>query len=306
MKISWIIPVFNSGKFLSEAIESILQNMPNRCGCEIILVNDCSTDAVTNALLEQWRSSPFVVLINQARNGGPSKARNAGIAAATGDWIAFLDADDVVAPDTLEHRVQLLEKYDEIRWIVGDMLETREVGKHSQLNNFSKATTDGEELSPSLFRIGRPIKKIAGWGMLPFLGAMMIRRDLLEKCGPLSEKLVYGEDIHFCLVLASLADMYWINRPVFHLRRYHESMTKNHLRAAREAPRASKFCLKDPRLKAVKKEMRWHYAANLRQSSGVFLQSGKRLQSMFYAARAVFWSPNDMRSLKALYRSCSP
>lgn len=304
MKISWIIPVYNSGAFLNEAIESVLLNMPIQCVCEILLVNDCSTDQETIASLEKWKHSSAVRVLDQAKNGGPSRARNAGLVAATGDWIAFLDADDVVAPGSIKDRVMAINLNPEIRWLVGDMLETREVGKHVHFNSFEKATKDGDKLGAALFRICNPIVKIASWGMLPFLGSMMIRRDLLEECGRLNEELVYGEDIHFCLVLAAVADMYWFNEPVLHLRRYHESMTKNLVRAAAEAPRASRYCLKDPRLKSIRKEMRWHYAANLRQSSGVFLQHGMRLKSIVYAARSVLWSPNDIRSLNALYKSC--
>lgn len=304
MKISWIIPVYNSGTFLNEAIESILDNIPIQCVGEIFLVNDRSTDQKTIDCLEKWELSPLVKVIHQSENGGPSRARNAGLAAATGDWLAFLDADDVVTPGSIELRVQAIGQHPEIKWIVGDMLETREVGKHSHLNSFNHATGDGEKLSPNLFRIRDPVAKLASWGMLPFLGSMMVRRDLLDECGPLNEELVYGEDIHFCLVLASIADMYWFNQPVLCLRRYHDSMTKNLLRAAAEAPRASRYCLKDPRLKSIRKEMRWHYAANLRQSSGVFLQHRMRMKSILYAARSVLWSPNDIRSLKALFKSC--
>lgn len=304
MKLSWIIPVYNSGVLLDEAVHSILANMPSKCDCEIFLVNDCSTDLETIRSLNGWKRLPAIKVLNQPENGGPARARNAGLLASTGDWVAFLDADDVVAPGSVEERLMAIAKYSEIRWIVGDMLETREAGKNFHLNSFPKATKEGNELSKNLFKVSQPVAKIALWGMLPFLGAMMIRRDLLAECGPLSEELVYGEDIHFCLVLACFADMYWLNRPVLHLRRYHESMTKNLVRAALEAPRASLVCLKDPRLRSVRKQMRWHYAANLRQSSSVFLQHRMRLRAISYAARSILWSPNDFRSLKALYKSC--
>ena len=97
MKLSWIIPVYNSGVLLDEAIESILANTPSKCDCEIFLVNDCSTDHKTIKSLEKWKRLPTVKVLNQAKNGGPARARNAGLLASTGDWVAFLDADDVVA-----------------------------------------------------------------------------------------------------------------------------------------------------------------------------------------------------------------
>lgn len=302
IRISWIIPVYNSGAFLTEALESILN-----CPCadivhEILLINDCSTDAVTIELINHWAKSPYVTVINQIKNSGPARARNAGLNAASGDWLAFLDADDVVAPRSIEARIIEIKRCPEMKWIVGDMLETRIPGQHSHLNSFPKAVQDGEEITSGLYKICNPTQAIADWGMLPFLGSMMIRRDLLAQAGPLKEDLIYGEDIHFCLVLSCFADLYWINRPVLYLRRYHESMTKDLVKGATEAPKASLACIQDPRLKLIKKQMRWHYAANLRQSSGVFLQHGLRLKAVTYAARAILWSPNDSRGAKALLR----
>jgi glycosyltransferase involved in cell wall biosynthesis len=303
MKISWIVPVFNAGNFLSEAISSILDDSCPGIEHEIIVVDDCSTDSVTILTLKNLQHHPLVKVFYQERNGGPSQARNRGIEAATGDWLTFLDADDLVAPGSIPARIAAIRGNAAIRWIVGDMLETRKPGEHTFLRCFERAVLDGKKLSTYLFKIENPSTKIASWDMLPFLGSMMIRRDLFKQVGFFNEELIYGEDIHFCLILSNLADMYWFNQPVLHLRRYHESMTKNLLRGAAEAPRASRYCMKDPRLKSIRKEMRWHYAANLRQSSGVFLQHRMRLKSIVYAARSVLWSPNDIRSLKALYKS---
>lgn len=163
MKLSWIIPVYNSGVLLDEAVHSILANMPSKCDCEIILVNDCSTDLETIRSLDGWKRLLAIKVLNQPENGGPARARNAGLLASTGDWVAFLDADDVVAPGSVEERLMAIAKYSEIRWIVGDMLETREAGKNFHLNSFPKATKEGNELSKNLFKVSQPVAKIALW-----------------------------------------------------------------------------------------------------------------------------------------------
>jgi hypothetical protein len=104
-------------------------------------------------------------------------------------------------------------------------------------------------------------------------------------------------------VLASVADLYWIDVPCLMLRRYHESMTKDLVRGARNAPRASRACMQDRRLRSIRKEMRWHYAANLRQSSGVFLAHKMRLAAIRAAGMAVLFAPNDRRSVSAFIRA---
>lgn len=94
-RISVIIPAYNAEAFLRATIESVLsQTSPAH---EIIVVDDGSTDATTAVALSfQGR----VTLVCQ-QNQGPSAARNAGIRVATGDWIAFLDADDIMLPNKL-------------------------------------------------------------------------------------------------------------------------------------------------------------------------------------------------------------
>lgn len=94
--ISVIIPCFNAGPFVGQAIASVLaQTLPAH---EIILVDDGSTDDSATVA----RSFGSRIRLLQQENGGVSQARNAGIAAATGDHLLFLDADDLLASHALE------------------------------------------------------------------------------------------------------------------------------------------------------------------------------------------------------------
>jgi glycosyltransferase involved in cell wall biosynthesis len=100
MKVSVVIPTYNAADFVVEAVESVLaQSLPAH---EIIVVDDGSTDDTA----ERLKDLP-IRLLRQA-NAGVAMARNAGVAAATGDAIAFLDADDVWHPRKLELQVPLL------------------------------------------------------------------------------------------------------------------------------------------------------------------------------------------------------
>ena len=108
--ISVIIPCFNQGHFLDEAVNSVLnQSFPD---FEIIVVNDGSTDEFTNKLLGSYSKEKTLVL--STANQGLAAARNNGIAVAQGKYILPLDADDRIQPDYLVKAVAVLEKDESV------------------------------------------------------------------------------------------------------------------------------------------------------------------------------------------------
>ena len=98
-KISVIVPVYNAQKYLVETIESIIRQTYKNI--EVIFINDGSTDNSLQILEEYKKKYSNISIINQS-NAGQSAARNTGINAATGDYIAFVDADDLLVNNYLE------------------------------------------------------------------------------------------------------------------------------------------------------------------------------------------------------------
>ena len=114
--VSVIIPAYNSRHYIGEAIRSVLrQDYPN---IETIVVDDGSTDGTYQ---EAQSFDGRIRLLHQA-NAGPAAARNRGIAAARGELIAFLDADDVWAPGKLSAQVSYLNDHADVGVVFGDFL----------------------------------------------------------------------------------------------------------------------------------------------------------------------------------------
>jgi glycosyltransferase involved in cell wall biosynthesis len=110
-RITIIIPAYNSGRFIADAVQSVLaQSVPPE---QIIVVDDGSTDD-TEAKLRPYLDR--ITLINQA-NQGAAVARNAGLQIATGDFIAFLDADDVWHRRKLEAQLGVLRRRPDIQML---------------------------------------------------------------------------------------------------------------------------------------------------------------------------------------------
>ncbi|MBR2735192.1 MAG: glycosyltransferase [Clostridia bacterium] len=108
IKVSVIVPVYNTEKYLDECLESI-ENQTLR-EIEIICVNDGSKDGSQDVLERHARSDSRVKLINQ-ENAGVAAARNHGLRAAKGDYVAFVDSDDVIVPWAYEKLYASAKKY---------------------------------------------------------------------------------------------------------------------------------------------------------------------------------------------------
>ena len=107
--ISVVVPVYNVEKYLPNCVDSLLnQTWKN---LEIILVDDGSPDNSWSIMQDYARRDSRVKLLRQ-KNGGLSAARNAGVDAAKGEYIGFLDSDDYLAPETYELLYRAMVKYD--------------------------------------------------------------------------------------------------------------------------------------------------------------------------------------------------
>jgi glycosyltransferase involved in cell wall biosynthesis len=147
--ISIITPVYNTGPLLKQTIKSVLdQNGYNNKlppDYELIVIDDNSDDEETLKILETLPnlSNRIRVLKNQQKKG-VSGARNTGIANAKGNWLAFLDSDDLLIEDSLAYRWDYIQKNQDCRWLATPFYLLK--AKTLEKKPFS-------ETSPSLYKI---------------------------------------------------------------------------------------------------------------------------------------------------------
>ncbi len=213
MKISAIIPAYNSAAFIAQAITSILkQSYPVY---EIIVVDDGSSDD-TLAVIKGLSGN---IVYHKQENLGPAAARNQGIKMASGQWIAFLDADDQWTPDKIKKQLTILARYPELQLLAGDMAEIDEdntlltpsvLAKHQLLAGFQKDQ-------------GRPITnalaKLLDKNFIP-TGTVLVRRDTLLAVGMFNETIHYGEDLELWAKIAAYYPMTCLPE-ILMLRRLH-------------------------------------------------------------------------------------
>ncbi|KYC39316.1 glycosyl transferase family A [Scytonema hofmannii PCC 7110] len=207
-KISVVIPAYNSMQYLPETLESVLQQ--TFTDFEVLIINDGSSDNII-----QWASEitdPRVKLISQ-KNQGVSVARNTGIAQSQGEYIAFLDADDLWEQTKLEKQVRYLDENPEVGLVHTSMALVDRNGKST--GRVMTSVAEGEvwkELVES--------NKIA-------CSSVMVRRRCLEKVGGFEPNLHFAEDWDLWIRISSHYSFAVLKEPLYYYRQIPTSLSKN-------------------------------------------------------------------------------
>lgn len=167
--VSIIIPAYNSGTYLRLTVESVLEQAHRPI--EILIVDDGSTDDTPRTAQS---FGPPVRLLQQAHSGHPA-TRNAGIRAAAGEYIAFVDHDDLWSLGKLESQLACFRNDAELDLVFG----------HAQ--NFFSEDLTSEERS----RLRVPMKPVRGL----LQGAMLAKRSCFERVGLFAEERIIGDFI---------------------------------------------------------------------------------------------------------------
>lgn len=132
IEVSIIIPVYNSEEYLADCIDSIMEQ--EGCTYEIIIIDDGSTDSSYKIMKEYEEKYNNIRTIRQD-NRGVCSARNAGIRVASGQYIIFIDSDDLLCPSSLENRIKEAEKCD---FLVSSYIMIDDSGKEDSIYNLSE------------------------------------------------------------------------------------------------------------------------------------------------------------------------
>lgn len=189
--VSVIMPIYNGERYVQEALESVFAQTFS--DYDVLCVDDGSTDRSIQ-LLERYRSR--LTVITQA-NVGQSAARNQGVHASTGRYLAFLDQDDRWYPHKLAQQVDLLEARKDVVMVYCNSDRMDSEGRILQVG-----ATKAEQPSAKASLLGRLI----GEGLvLP--SSMLIRRDVFERVGGFDPQLRGFEDFDLCARLTKQGEI---------------------------------------------------------------------------------------------------
>lgn len=207
--VSVVIATYNMGQYLADAVRSVLnQTWKN---LELIVIDDGSTDN-TPQVMEPLLADPRVKYLPQ-KNAGQPKAKNAGIKACQGDFIAFCDGDDLWAPRKLELQMACMQENPHVGVVysrVDYMDQDGRFTRHDQPHGHSGKITD----------------QLIVYNFIPF-GTAMVRKRVLDQCGIFDETLPMGIDWDLWLRISTAWEFRFLPEVTYLYREWPGQMSKN-------------------------------------------------------------------------------
>ncbi|WP_460230880.1 glycosyltransferase [Aurantivibrio plasticivorans] len=217
--VSVIVPCFNGEKYIESAIDSLKkQTYPH---WECIVVSDGSTDGSAKIIEKLAAEDSRIVAIINNINQGVSACRNEAILKSKGEYLAFLDADDLWHPEKLQRQVQVFESYPNAGVVPTASTHIDGDGEPVKSRK-EKAHTDLKQGRITL------IEMLAG--DIPFSISTMTRRECVNKVGLFNTSYKIGEDYELWLRILQYYEYYYIFDELLMYRVHDSNATGNKLR----------------------------------------------------------------------------
>lgn len=282
---SVIIPVHNGEHFINDALRSLVgQTYPN---LEIIVVDDGSTDRTFDLAAAY---APRVRCIRHAsRSGSASAPRNTGVRESRGEYIAFLDADDILLPDRIKKRVEFLSAHPEVGVVFGDYRNFSAKGQADQ-SHFQSCPRLQKMLGgrQSMVLSSEDATAILAQENFGISGTFMIRREVLREEAGFEPALRACEDFHFYYRVARHHAVGIINE-VGMMRRLHNlNMTADPSLMLEESIRSRALLRASEKNSRNRGHLDRHIAESHASLARVYADRGNYLQAIGEDARALF------------------
>ncbi len=204
--VSIIIPTFNRAHLIGETIQSVLDQ--SYSNWELIIIDDGSTDDTENYINKFNDNRIHYHAIEHC--GILGKVRNEGLRYSKGDFIAFLDSDDLWLPHKLEVQLSLLKKYPQAAFVFG----------HGE--QFGNGAIPPPELE-YLFVGNVFYPMLLNERFVFYVPTIMFKKTIFEKTKPIDESLLSGGDIDFFLRMANVYEGSFSNEIVVRIRKHEQS-----------------------------------------------------------------------------------
>lgn len=259
--VSVILPTYNRAHLLPRAIRSVLAQQHKNL--QLIIIDDGSTDNTSKVV--STIDDPRIELVRLEQNRGIGAARREGVSRATGEFIAFIDSDDVWLPGKLSHQLHLFQSYPHLDLIFGNFINinhvenTRELGFNQALQSLDSLVK--RQLEPGVWEIQSGFPQAILGGSFMASPTVMFRAKTIATVGNFNPSLIGSEDFEFWWRLAAHGARFaYTEKPLIERHKDEQSITSQiirfapyYLRALDLCERTSRQCGQDDLLPALRR-----------------------------------------------------
>ncbi len=221
-KVSVIMPTYNREAYISEAIQSVLNQTYS--DFELLIIDDASTDNTKEIINNFIRNDPRIHYLMNNGKKGVSSARNTGFKHSKGKFITFLDSDDCWNIDNLKLKIEILNTHPDIDAILSDTsvfgeVEEKYISRPHIMGIFNDKLWDRRN----------KIFSIAKSSIIPFIlkhgfsfrtPTLVFRKELLSKTGNFNEEMIFFEDADFMFRCFCVGKFGYLNKKLCQIRRH--------------------------------------------------------------------------------------
>jgi GT2 family glycosyltransferase len=288
--VSIVLPTYNRERYLREAVDSVLAQTYQRW--ELIVVDDGSTDGTLGYLARL--PDPRVRLVHHEHAGQPARVRNRGAGEAAGEYLAFLDSDDVWEPRKLELQIQDLRGRRECRW------------------GYAYCRRIGPEGEPLPLPPGRGGLPYSGWitdklitvEAVVTMPTVIMTRDFFRELGGFDERFRYFSDYEFWIRCSLASPVTVVTEPLARVRDHSGSYTRGRIEVLEYWAQVTDMVrarTKDPALRRIcvtqKSWIQLRVAARYRQAGMYGASLRTLIRSVRYRQRPVAWAAECLKTL---------
>ena len=218
--ITVIIPIYNIEQYLAQCLNSIVNQTYQNI--QVILVDDGSTDS-SSRISDEYAEQDSRICVIHKKNEGLVSARKTGLEKATGEYVVYVDGDDWIELNAIEHMADAIER-TKADIVLYDHYENNGESQTVVKNNAKEGLYDKDKLLRHIYPHMISGESFFEWQIFPAVWDMIIRRELLEQCQyDVDNTVTMGEDASCKYPCLLLADTVCIERKAF----YHYRQTQN-------------------------------------------------------------------------------
>jgi glycosyltransferase involved in cell wall biosynthesis len=268
--VSVVLPTFNRLRFLRPTVESVYSQ--TFADWQLIIADDGS-DLETRQYLESLAHHPRVQVVWLTHSGRPSIVRNAALLRAAGEYVAFLDSDDLWAAQKLQRQIETLRARANCRWCYTGFVRVDESGN----------PLPEERLRHWVPYEGNIFEQVVTGSAAIRTPSVLATRELLAQAGGFDEALLSAEDYDLWMRLALYSEVAIVDEPLVHVRFHDENHTRDWQSAylGRDRSLSRRQQLLDSRQRSLLREERMKNALQLAATHAELGATGQMLRALW-------------------------